>query len=155
MHHSTRRTRNNLTVPAEVLKGKGIFGGIAAGIRKAFDHEESDNLRMKIGQKNFAGFGEKLVNPVRDFAIPAGLLTRQQMQDNPQENARLLNRAPVKTLSNPMPSEVSIKGPVQVGTKGKLGTDPRIAADQGLKVAHSGVDKSGAPNIVGDGMCRR
>jgi hypothetical protein len=104
---------------------------------------------VKNGQKNFAGFGNKLLNPIKDLSDPTNVITAQGRRDRAQENARLLNRAPVKTLGE-KPQSVKMDGPVEVSTKGKLRIDLRIPADQGLKVTQSGVDKSGAPNIVGN-----
>jgi hypothetical protein len=52
----------------------------------------------------------------------------------------------------PAPVEVKMNGPVmaQLDAKGRLGVDVRIAAEQGLRVSGSGVDRSGAPNFVVD-----
>jgi hypothetical protein len=94
--------------------------------------------------------GDKLLNPLKDFAGPANLVSAKQLQDMSQEMPAYSTARRPKRLSNPMPAEVAIKGPVEVNTKGKLGIDLRISADQGLKVSQSGVDKSGAPNIGGN-----
>ncbi|MCI0151891.1 hypothetical protein KNO81_39270 [Paraburkholderia sediminicola] len=50
------------------------------------------------------------------------------------------------------PIDVQMKGPVlaQLDAKGRLGVDVTVTADRGLRVSQTGVDRSGAPDLIGD-----
>ncbi|QCP50155.1 hypothetical protein FAZ95_13790 [Trinickia violacea] len=127
-------------------------GGFMAGVASLFNANGEDQKIIDAATKkaNLVGFGDKLTGHLKalnDSTINP--VTAGEMRDRAQENARLLGRAPARTISE-RPQEVKMAGPVEVNTKGKLGIDLRISADQGLKVSQSGVDKSGAPNIVGN-----
>ncbi|WP_345815261.1 hypothetical protein AAGS40_23200 [Paraburkholderia sp. PREW-6R] len=126
--------------------------GFMGGIKALFDSKAAgDDLGKRMGQ-NFKGVGDKLMDPLKDIFDPSKMVTADDMRrkgDVARDNARVLERPAAKTMSE-RPQEVKLSGPVQVDTKGKLGIDVRISADQGLKVNQTGVDRTGAPRIVGD-----
>jgi hypothetical protein len=145
-------------------------GGILAGILKVFDLKENVQLLAKRGQQNFAGVGGKLAQIAKDaddkskVVTPEQIKQRAELAKKAEEARKSAGGAPgaarpaapaARQRAEEMPSKpvsVRLDGPVQaqLDTKGKLSIDLRIAADQGLKVGQSGVDRSGAPNIVGD-----
>ncbi|MBC8729983.1 hypothetical protein [Paraburkholderia sp. UCT2] len=146
-------------------------GGILAGVAKLFDLKENVEILAKRGQQNFAGVGDKLAQIAKDADDKSKVVTAEQLKQKaelaskaqqpggapgsePGEKANLAlptSRPRAPTMSD-RPVSVRMDGPVQaqLDAKGRLGIDVRVTADQGLKVSGTGVDRSGAPTIVGD-----
>ncbi|WP_176123260.1 hypothetical protein [Paraburkholderia youngii] len=146
-------------------------GGILAGVGKLFDLKENFDIFKKRGQQNFAVVGDKLEQIAKDADEKSKVVTAEQLKQK-AELAKKAQEAGAAAGSSPgtkanvsvptsrpraptmsdRPISVRMEGPLQaqLDAKGRLGIDVRVTADPGLKVSGTGVDRSGAPTIVGD-----
>jgi hypothetical protein len=122
-------------------------GGLIAGIESFFNRTQAALDLVANLKTATAGVLQRLSDAVHEAAGGSGTAETAGARGTAAPLAR-----PQAETMKPAPVEVKMNGPVmaQLDAKGRLGVDVRIAAEQGLRVSGSGVDRSGAPSIVGD-----